>query len=831
MNAMRQKNAKPGPSVVLRLLAALVLVAIGGPLVAATSTPTLLRVVGDNHYPPYLFLDDEGRATGYLVDIWRLWSEKTGIEVELTALEWAEAQRRLLAGEADVIDNIFRTPERESFYDFSAPYARLPVSIYRDVSIDGIHDLRALRGFKVGVMAGDACIEYLERAGITGLILYPTYSDLIRGALAEEVKLFCLDEHPANYYLYRLDAHQRFQQAFSLYEGQFHRAVRKGDRAILELVAQGMAAISAEEEAAIRRQWMKRVIDYGPWVRGLGLATALLLALGLTLGTWTHMLRKRVRTQTEELRTALREVQQARRESEMARERLEQEVVERTAALRAAVDEQQVILDTATSGIALIKDRILMRCNRKLHEIFGWPQGTMVGQRTAIWYPDEAANHAGGDPVYAHIWRGEMHRREQQLIRRDGSLFWARLSGNAIDSRDHTKGTVWVIDDISAEHEAIERMREARALAEEAARTKSDFLANMSHEVRTPMNTILGMTHLLLKTELSERQQGHLLQIQAAGERLMAIINEILDFSRIETGKLKVSQRQFVIAQVVEDVAALISGPCVAKRLNLRTFVDPAVPRRLVGDPLRLRQILISYAKNAVKFTEQGEIRIEASLLARDEQGVRVRLLVRDTGIGIDETQRRLLFQSFRQVDGSTKRRYGGTGLGLALAQRLAELMGGEVGVASEPGVGSEFWLIAHFGIASEQPEGLVSSGPRAHAEGSRAPRRSPGSTASTRSDATEAQPPRDVRAEASRRRQLAETLAQLTRQLADDDFEAVDTLEMSRNLLMNALGDHYEPIAKAVHGYDFNAAARQLEQVSRALGLGLGDDTGITSS
>ena len=195
-----------------------------------------LRVVGDENYPPYLFLNAEGREEGFLVDVWKLWERKTGVRVELRALKWDEAQRTLLRGDADVIENIFQTPQRAPLYDFSKPYADLPVDIYRDVSIGGIASLDALRGFKVGVMEGDACVEKLQASGITALTFYGNYTQLIQGAMAQEVKVFCLDEHPANFYLYRLGAHRQFVKAFELYRGQFHRAVREGDLETLRLV-------------------------------------------------------------------------------------------------------------------------------------------------------------------------------------------------------------------------------------------------------------------------------------------------------------------------------------------------------------------------------------------------------------------------------------------------------------------------------------------------------------------------------------------------------------------------------------------------------------------
>ncbi|SIQ46389.1 two-component system, unclassified family, sensor histidine kinase and response regulator [Aromatoleum tolulyticum] len=397
---------------------------------------------------------------------------------------------------------------------------------------------------------------------------------------------------------------------------------------------------------------------------------------------------------------------QAQRELADYRERLEALVAERTAelaavsaSLREANAEQQAILDTATSGIALIKDRVLVRCNRRLHEMFGWPPGGLVGQRTAVWYPDEAAHKAGGDPVYAAIWRGESHRREQQLMRRDGSLFWARLTGTAVDPSDRSKGSVWVVDDISAEFDAIERMQKARALAEDAARIKSDFLANMSHEIRTPMNAIIGMTYLALRTQLDARQRDYLEKILGSSQHLLGIINDVLDFSKIEAGKLVIERIDFDLEKTVADVGAQIVEKTNAKGLELVIDVAADVPASLVGDPLRISQILLNYANNAVKFTERGEIvmRIRREQFVDGE--VVLRFEVRDTGIGIDDELRDRLFRSFEQADTSTTRKYGGTGLGLAISKRLAGMMGGSVGVDSQPGAGSTFWFTCRLGI------------------------------------------------------------------------------------------------------------------------------------
>lgn len=379
----------------------------------------------------------------------------------------------------------------------------------------------------------------------------------------------------------------------------------------------------------------------------------------------------------------------------------EREVAE---ALQLASNEQQAIFDTANAGIALINERIILRGNKSLHTMFGWPQGGLIGHPTAVWYPDEAGNTQGGGALYDKIWRGEVHRREQELMRKDGSRFWCRLTGTAVDISNHAKGTVWVIEDISVEREAIEQIRHAQEMAETAARMKSDFLANMSHEIRTPMNSIIGMSHLALKTDMTPRQRTYLKKIQGSSQHLLGIINDILDFSKIEAGKMVVERIDFELDTVLDNVSGLIAERAESKGLELILDVDRAVPGRLVGDPLRLGQILINYANNAIKFTEQGYVAIQVKILASLPNDVLLHFSVEDTGIGLDEEQRGRLFQSFEQADTSTTRKYGGTGLGLAISKQLAGLMGGEVGVNSTPGKGSTFWFTVKLGRAEDAP-------------------------------------------------------------------------------------------------------------------------------
>ncbi|MGO4378225.1 response regulator [Pseudoduganella sp. RAF19] len=252
-------------------------------------------------------------------------------------------------------------------------------------------------------------------------------------------------------------------------------------------------------------------------------------------------------------------------------------------------------------------------------------------------------------------------------------------------------------------------MRTAMLRAEEATRMKSDFLANMSHEIRTPMNAIIGMSRLALMSGPDTKLANYLHKILGAGEHLLGIINDILDFSKIEAGKLALEKVPFDLNEMLEHLSSLTASKTDAKRVELVFRVDRGVPVRLVGDPLRLGQILINLTGNAVKFTERGEIVVAVEVVSREADTVSLRFSVSDTGIGMDEEQLARLFQSFSQADGSITRKYGGTGLGLSISRQLVELMGGAIRVTSTPGVGSRFSFTVKLGIGNADAPGVAS--------------------------------------------------------------------------------------------------------------------------
>jgi PAS domain S-box-containing protein len=391
------------------------------------------------------------------------------------------------------------------------------------------------------------------------------------------------------------------------------------------------------------------------------------------------------------------------------------------AALRENEERFRQMAEHAPTGLAFVApDGRWLRVNPALCALLGYRADELLART----FQDFTHPEDRDTTLYERLLAGDLatYQREKRYVRKDGTVVWGLLAVSLVrDAAGRPLYAISQIQDITDRVEAQDALRQANAELEQASRAKSEFLATMSHEIRTPLNGVIGLTSLLQSTALDARQREYVGGIQSSGEALLGLINDILDFSKIEAGHLTLERRPLDPRQLVRELVALFAVEAQARGLRLHEQVDPAVPPRLVGDPMRLRQVLLNLVGNALKFTERGAVGISVSLEEESADGALLRIAVHDTGIGIAPEVQSRLFAPFTQADVSMTRRYGGTGLGLAICKRLVEAMGGQIGVESTPGVGSTFWLTLHLPrllATAERPLASPQIGPAAPVAG-----------------------------------------------------------------------------------------------------------------
>ncbi|WP_052162504.1 transporter substrate-binding domain-containing protein [Aquabacterium sp. NJ1] len=659
--------------------------------VSLAGAPHSITVVIDDSYPPYVFRDHAGRLQGIRKDVWDLWSARTGIKVNLVGMDWAKAQAQILTGRADVIDTMFETAARKGLYEFGPAYSDVEVPIYFHESIGGLSNTESLKGFTIGVKEGDACIDYLTNQGLESFRRYPSYEAVVDAAAVGEVRVFCEDKPPATYFLVRKQLEQQFRSTRPLYIGQFHWAVRKGDAATFKLVQDGFARITPAEMHDLQAHWLGSAIEspvVPVYLRDGVYAVLAVAVLALMLGAWNIGLRRRVQARTAQLSESLVQLTASKQETERTLAQL-------NATLEAIPD---LLFELDLDG-----RYVDFRASRT--DLLAAPPEDLRGRRVQDVMPPEAADGVM-QALHEAAAQGASSGTHIKLPLPQGERWFElsvarkRMPGHG---RDHFIMLSRDISDRKLAEQALarhgeelekivqERSRQlvlARDASEQASRAKSEFLSRMSHELRTPMNAILGFSQLIeMDAGSSPRTKGHVQEILRAGKHLLHLINDVLDLEQVEAGRVALNTEVVEVSELVGELLSLMQP--LADKQQVRLHTGDMQGLAVMADAIRVRQIVLNLLSNAIKYNRVGgEVWLEAQVQA----GQFVRISVRDTGMGIAERHLGLLFQPFNRL-GAEAGPIEGTGIGLSLCRRLAELMRGSMGVRSQEGEGSVFWV------------------------------------------------------------------------------------------------------------------------------------------
>ena len=630
-----------------------------------------LVVALDDNYPPYVFVGADGNLKGILPDQWALWEKKTGTKVVLQAMEWGKAQQFMREGKADVLDTVFRTPERAQLYDFTPPYARIQVPIYAHKTLTGIGDVASLKGFTVGVKAGDAVIGHLASHGIDTLREYPSYEAIIQAAKNQEIKVFSVDQPAAVYFMYKNGIANEFNESMVLYTGEFHRAVRKNRADLLNLVQSGFGRISPREYRAIERKWIGSPFLLREVARQWGLYLLLALVAILTLAALNAILSFRVRAKTAELR----------------------ESREYFASVFDSINDALFIHDAETGQV--------LDVNRRMLDMYGY------ASREDVLATGIGMMSAGPSPYSledAYQWMRKACTDGPQIFEwnarhRDGHAFWVEINVRRVQiGPDHR--LIVSVRDISDRKAAEEERRtcERRMLEAQKLESLGLLAGGIAHDFNNLLAAIMGNLDLALMALPKESPvRDDILAVGVSTKRAAELIQQMLAFS---------GQSRFVIESV--DVAAMLHRTMQMIRTSMpphaavQLHVPPALPA-IEADEGQVRQVIMNLVANAVDSMENrsGAVELSAGVLDSHQlpalplwphaalpPGTYVHIDVKDDGAGIPTDQLGKIFEPFY----STK--FTGRGLGLPAVLGIVRGHKGAIQVETALGKGSTFRVL-----------------------------------------------------------------------------------------------------------------------------------------
>ncbi len=671
---------------------------------APPGAPESIVVLSDDNYPPYSFRDDNGRLQGILPDQWALWQAKTGVRVEFKGMEWALAQQAMQAREGDVLDTIFRTPEREALYNFTPPYATIEVPIFAHESLSGLTDATTLKGFTIGAKAGDAVIDRLRAHGIESIKEYPSYEAIVRAAKADEIKVFTEDEPSAIYYLHKNGIASAFRQSFVIYTGQMHRAVAKDNPAVLQLVQSGFNQITPREYHAIDRKWMGtpfRVRDtFRNWLPVL-FAIAGIISI---LAAGNVVLRHQIRVRTTELHRAIENLRHSLLERQKTAEELKASR-EYFANIFNILNDAILVLDADTFA--------LLNANARTAEMFGFPS------REAVLSADFSALLLS--PPYSMAQVSEWCRKaksdgpqvyEWQMKHADGHILCLEIQIQHVYLGTAGRLIVTVRDIHERKQAEQERQRFERRLQETQRLERLGLLAGgLAHDFNNLLAAILGNMELAMMalpedSIAREDIQAAILSTKGAAD----LVQQMLDYA----GKGRFLVEPVDISVIIRDSMQFMHVS-IAPNIRVHTHLAETLPR-IDTDATQIRQVIMNLVINASESLQNrpGTIDITTGIL--DSQnippaplypnetlppGPYVFIEVTDTGPGIPAEIRDRIFDPFYTT------KFIGRGLGLPVVLGIMRSHKGAIQVESLPGHGTTFRVFfpeAHLPAQAARP-------------------------------------------------------------------------------------------------------------------------------
>jgi len=659
---------------------------------ADPALPKEIKVVSDDNYPPYIFRDENGRLQGILVDEWQLWEEKTGIKVDLRGMDWDKAQKAIAEGDAQVIDTIFFTEERAKKLAFTAPYASIDVSIFFHKDISGIKDVKSLRGFTVGVKAGDACIDFLKKNGISTLQEFPSYESIIRSAMEQKVKVFCIDVPPALYFLYKMNLEKDYRHNDPLYTGQFHRAVPIERKDLLAEVENGFAGISKTEHEEISKRWLGVPIQATRYLPYIFYMMGAFVLLGGALLLWNNTLRRKVTQKTVQLNETIH-------------------------ALRESEEKYRNLFENANEAIFVAQDNNVVFLNPKTATMTGYSLEELTGKPFIEFiHPDDRVMVA--DRHVRRMKGGEIpHIYAFRIIHRNGDSRWVELNAILINWKGKA-ATLNFLNDITERKRAE---KEKQSMEERLHRSeKMEALGILAGGVAHDLNNVLGIVvgyaeMLLMGADKSSPIRSKLVNIMNGGQKAAAIVQDLLTLARRGVSGRDVLNLNNIIS-VFQKSPEFEQLSSFHSFVQIKTELEPDLPN-ISGSSVHLVKTMFNLVSNASEAMPKGGVLtiktanqyLDKPIQGYDEirEGSYVVFSVSDTGEGINTADLKRIFEPFytKKVMGRS-----GTGLGLAVVWGTVKDHNGYINVQSEEGKGSTFTL--YFPVTREElsPEAVAVS-------------------------------------------------------------------------------------------------------------------------